>query len=289
VGIRSASIGYSGDLVRQKFGSKERDNETGLDYFLARYYSNTQGRFTSVDPIVVTPERFIDPQQFNLYSYVRNNPLRFIDPTGETLTISGDLEEVKKQLREILGTDDAEKRLTFIEKTNTITIDFSGIDFEENEGAKLLNDVISSTKVYDVAIGSSVKTDGGTLSLVPAFENRVFSGHVIANLDNNRDDRLLQPKKAIERPKKGVDDQIGINFDFIRKYRVSETNLQRAVDYTVTFHELAEAYAKVDKNMQYRQAHTTAENREKRLRDQRPYLKGHNPGSGPGDVIIIKR
>lgn len=112
---------------------------------------------------------------------------------------------------------------------------------------------------------------------------------LVANLDNNKDDRLLQPKKAIERPKKGVDDQIGINFDFIRKHRTSETNLQRAVDYTVTFHELAEAYAKVDKNMQYRQAHNTAENREKRLRDQRPYLKGHNPGSGPGDGIIIKR
>ena len=46
VGIRSASNGYSGDSVRQKFGSYERDNETGLDYFGARYFASVQGRFT---------------------------------------------------------------------------------------------------------------------------------------------------------------------------------------------------------------------------------------------------
>ena len=40
--------------VRQRFTSKERDNESGLDYFLARYYSSAQGRFTSVDPVDFT-------------------------------------------------------------------------------------------------------------------------------------------------------------------------------------------------------------------------------------------
>ena len=47
VGIRSAALGYGADSTRQKFTGKERDAETGLDYFLARYYSSTQGRFTS--------------------------------------------------------------------------------------------------------------------------------------------------------------------------------------------------------------------------------------------------
>ena len=56
--------------------------ETGLDYFGARYFSGAQGRFTSPD------EPFEDqweqnPQSWNLYT-VRNNPLRFIDPTGRT-------------------------------------------------------------------------------------------------------------------------------------------------------------------------------------------------------------
>jgi RHS repeat-associated protein len=61
---------------------KERDIETGLDYFGARYYASTQGRFTSTDPLMVTTARFMDPQQFNLYNYTRGNPLAFVDDDG---------------------------------------------------------------------------------------------------------------------------------------------------------------------------------------------------------------
>jgi RHS repeat-associated protein len=60
---------------------KERDNETGLDYFGARYYSSTQGRFTSVDPENAGAAIF-HPQSWNGYAYSLNNPLRFIDPDG---------------------------------------------------------------------------------------------------------------------------------------------------------------------------------------------------------------
>src|SRR5262249_5790228 len=49
-GGRTTAQGYSAtDGVRQHFTSKERDNETGLDYFGARYYASAQGRFTGVD------------------------------------------------------------------------------------------------------------------------------------------------------------------------------------------------------------------------------------------------
>jgi RHS repeat-associated protein len=83
---RTTGLGYSvTDNVRQKFTSKERDNETGLDYFGARYYSSPQGRFTSVDPITITQYRLTNPQALNGYSYVANMPLRFTDPTGKDL------------------------------------------------------------------------------------------------------------------------------------------------------------------------------------------------------------
>jgi len=69
---------------RQKFTSKERDNETGLDYFGARYYASVQGRFTGVDPqnyqAMLDPS---DPQSWNGYSYVNNNPLERVDPDGK--------------------------------------------------------------------------------------------------------------------------------------------------------------------------------------------------------------
>jgi RHS repeat-associated protein len=64
--------------------SKERDVETGLDYFLARYYSGAQGRFTSPDwsekPSPIPYVVLTDPQTLNLYAYVPNNPLAKIDP-----------------------------------------------------------------------------------------------------------------------------------------------------------------------------------------------------------------
>jgi len=85
VGGRTTGLGYVADTVRQKFTQKERDNESGLDYYLARYYASPQGRFTSADPIIIASERLIDPQQLNLYPYARNNPLRFTDPTGEII------------------------------------------------------------------------------------------------------------------------------------------------------------------------------------------------------------
>ena len=80
--LNGSVLHAGGDGVRQQFSQKERDIETGLDYFSARYYASTQGRFTSADPFTVTPARVLDPQQLNLYSYVRNNPLVHIDPTG---------------------------------------------------------------------------------------------------------------------------------------------------------------------------------------------------------------
>jgi RHS repeat-associated protein len=64
-----------------RFTGKERDAETGLDYFGARYMSAAQGRFTSPDAPFVD-QNPADPQSWNLYGYVRNSPLVGIDPDG---------------------------------------------------------------------------------------------------------------------------------------------------------------------------------------------------------------
>jgi RHS repeat-associated core domain len=64
----------------RKFTGHERDYETGLDYMVARYYQANLGRFMAVDPGDDTdPE---DPQSWNKYAYVRNNPILKNDPTG---------------------------------------------------------------------------------------------------------------------------------------------------------------------------------------------------------------
>lgn len=63
-------------------GKEHEGNEADYMYdFGARWYSGGQGRFTSPDdPLVDQWEE--NPQSWNLYSYSRNNPLRFLDPTG---------------------------------------------------------------------------------------------------------------------------------------------------------------------------------------------------------------
>jgi RHS repeat-associated protein len=88
-GGRNATQGYGVDPlhpapvdgVRQQFTQKERDIETGLDYFGARYYGSTQGRFTTADPLLSSASIY-DPQTWNRYAYTLNNPLKYIDPLG---------------------------------------------------------------------------------------------------------------------------------------------------------------------------------------------------------------
>jgi RHS repeat-associated protein len=69
----------SGDATNYKYTGQEEDPETGLYYYGARYYDPIIGRFITADSIV--PEPF-NPQALNRYSYVLNNPLKYVDPTG---------------------------------------------------------------------------------------------------------------------------------------------------------------------------------------------------------------
>jgi RHS repeat-associated protein len=101
--IRSTTMGYgtggTNDGLRKKFTGYERDDETGLDFAQARYYSSRQGRFLSPDEFTGGPDELFDfadiasdnptfyaeiedPQSLNKYQYCYNSPLSNIDPDG---------------------------------------------------------------------------------------------------------------------------------------------------------------------------------------------------------------
>jgi RHS repeat-associated protein len=94
-----------------KFTGKERDSESNLDYFGARHYASGLGRFMSIDRILLEKGRLGDPQQLNLYSYVRNNPEKFRDPTGMILEVAGNESDRARAVRDIQRTLPKDERV----------------------------------------------------------------------------------------------------------------------------------------------------------------------------------
>ncbi|MCW5957365.1 MAG: RHS repeat protein [Pyrinomonadaceae bacterium] len=83
IGARTSALQYNSttDDIRQKFTGYQKDSETQLDFAEARMYENRHGRFTAVDPLLASGKS-ANPQTFNRYVYVGNNPLTITDPLG---------------------------------------------------------------------------------------------------------------------------------------------------------------------------------------------------------------
>jgi RHS repeat-associated protein len=160
VGGRTAAQGYaSGDAVRQQFTQKERDLETGLDYFEARYFASTQGRFTTVDPFAGSG-RAPTPQSWNRYAYVLNNPLRLLDPTG-LIDLETTEQERAKQVVKPLEDKVIEQRLTEIRMNAT----------------PLAPGEISKPTSVEVIKGEQIKLDNATVQ-TPTNEFDVQYGYM---------------------------------------------------------------------------------------------------------------
>ncbi|HQO21288.1 MAG TPA: DUF5675 family protein [Acidobacteriota bacterium] len=86
-GVEIPPFGDTGNVTdlpspnSHKFTGHERDQSTGYDYMHARFYGSSIGRFMRPDPVGGNPA---NPQSWNLYAYVENNPVNRIDPTGLT-------------------------------------------------------------------------------------------------------------------------------------------------------------------------------------------------------------
>jgi RHS repeat-associated protein len=74
----------TGGMNELKFTGKRRDAESGLDDMGKRYHGNVFGRFITADAFANDTHPSA-PQSWNLYAYARNNPLRYVDPTGEEI------------------------------------------------------------------------------------------------------------------------------------------------------------------------------------------------------------
>lgn len=105
VRIEEKADGYQNDYL---YTGQERDEETSLMYYGARYYDAKVGRFMAVDPAPGDPKT---PQSLNRYTYVKNNPLKYLDPTGMYDIKAGKVESgdtlggITKELNDFYATD----------------------------------------------------------------------------------------------------------------------------------------------------------------------------------------
>jgi RHS repeat-associated protein len=151
---------------------KERDTESGLDYFGARYYGSSMGRFMSPDSSGYSG--LTNPQSWNLYTYTLNNPLRYDDPTGHTVECKTDAAGCLSAARAAVGKDAAGQLTTettttqnWFQKlfglsgttTTTLQITGDGADFRNASGnASKLADLIDSKTSFGVSITSGSAT-----------------------------------------------------------------------------------------------------------------------------------
>ena len=101
-GLRTSAQGFGAiDTNRQKFALTQRDDTLGLDHTLWRKYDAFSGRWTSPDPFRGSMA-VANPQSFNRYAYVENDPVNLIDPEGLFCVSWVTYEDTPTELRIIL-------------------------------------------------------------------------------------------------------------------------------------------------------------------------------------------
>jgi len=220
------------------FTGREWDPETGLYYYRARYYDPKVGRFIGEDPIGFAGG-------INAYTYVAGNPVNFVDPSGLVLRTAA-----LATMQAIAGS--AAGRVQIVNGE----IDVSRLtqqDLTGNEGALLIHQLATSRFVY-------------------TYDESACPGG-LSNLDNRSDWRYRGGKQSRFLPPTGVDDAVTIDPSARWVDRTSGLPVSLAA---TAFHELAEAYAKIDLGLPYMfkgstaGAHADAVRREQILIGQSP-------------------
>ena len=254
----------SDDFEQLEFTGHERDTPA-LDYMHARYYQTDLGRFLSVDPVLDMAASLPEPRRWNRYTYVANNPVNATDPTGAVLiSLTG-----QDTLFDIA--EDAASRVSFRADGTIDTSKLTAEDLVNNEGALLLREMEQSDSVYTYEEGTTQATAGGTITI-----------DGVRNLNDNPTDFRGQAHKAADRfPVCGVNGAVTVDpgetwFD--------PTGTLNVPIQAVAFHELAEAYSRVEKNV-FRGpdyggpgGHYDAQQRESYLMMQRPAWTAYPAG-----------
>lgn len=156
--------------IDYKFTGKQRDTETGWDYFGARYYDARIARWGGVEPLY---EKFIS---LSPYNYAILNPIRIFDKDGKDIYLNGkNNEEIYKYLKkELSGLN-----LDFNSKTGQITFVSKNGDLTKAE-QKFLDALLNGDIIVNLNITDKNEIESGELFQVGAFEgNKRINGKIM--------------------------------------------------------------------------------------------------------------
>jgi RHS repeat-associated protein len=175
----------------RKFTGKERDTETGLDYFGARYYGSKIGRFTTTDPYLDQGAALFNPQLWNRYAYGLNNPLRFVDPDGRQSAPAGQqigtVDWIILRFNELLGPNDAVPNYVWIDTGPTKVV--TTVD-KQTVGKALI--VVGAAAVAADALTEASKPKEGRYE----FPDQAAGGTPYVGQSGNIPRRLRQHENA---------------------------------------------------------------------------------------------
>jgi RHS repeat-associated protein len=142
---------------KRLFTGKERDHETGLDYFGARYYRANLGRFSTVDPELNVKDALVDPHRWNRYAYARDNPLRWVDHDGRDIWLADgvskrDARFIRKALVEYVRRPDGRAKFDKLAGDNAHTVVLKTGSLNDAEQLKAAQ---SAQKPIAVTFGST--------------------------------------------------------------------------------------------------------------------------------------
>jgi len=144
-------------LKSSRFTGKERDTESGLDNFGARYYASNMGRWMSPDwaakPEAVPYSDLANPQSLNLYGYVNNNPLSQADADGHYFVVSAAMQQqVQQYISTLLRTPQGAATINAI-ASSSLPVSF---------GLGTLPSVNNGNGSMSITAGTTVAVPGGT-------------------------------------------------------------------------------------------------------------------------------
>lgn len=214
---------------KRKFADKERDQETGLDYFGARFYSAPMYRWISVDPALYREVAINNPQAWNLYSFCRNNPINLIDPSGQVVYAD---EGVFARLQEIFGilgillTRDASGRVRLPDFSPQV---LQQIIANNPELEFLIDAINDESTIYYACEGGVAPYSGGYFSMADEAGINFTTGN--------------EWRPAVKRPPIQYDAVIVINPCAQTRYGGWEE--KEISTNAILYHEFAEAYANI--------------------------------------------